>query len=67
MKAENIELLKIFLFQQCEKSRKYAHPYNRIGKKFLLFDIDDIEKLVDLVRYVAEDEKYEQYEVSIKQ
>lgn len=67
MKIENIELLKTFLFQQCEKSRKYAHFYNRLGKKFLLLEIEDVEGLVDLIKYIAEDEKNEQYEVAIKQ
>lgn len=67
MKEENIEMLKSFLHQQCKKSLEYAKPYNRIGKSFLLFDIDDIERLVDLIKYIAEDEKINNTRRAIKQ
>ena len=67
MKTGNINEIKTFLLRQCEKSRKYAIPYNRIGEKVMIFDMDDLEEFVDLIKYIAEDEKYEQYKVSIKQ
>ena len=67
MKIENIYKLKTFLFQQCERSRQYSNSYNKIGDNFMLFKTDDIEELVDLITYIAEDEKHEQYEISIKQ
>ena len=61
MKIENIYKLKAFLFQQCERSQQYS------GGSFMLFKTEDIEELVDLIKYIAEDEKHEQYEISIKQ
>ena len=67
MKMVNINELKTFLLRQCEKSRQYVTPYNRIGKKVMVFDMDDLEEFVNLIKYIAEDEKYEQYKVSIKQ
>ena len=67
MKEENIEMLKSFLHQQCNKSLEYAKPYNRIGKSFLWLDIDDIEELVDLIKYIAENEKINNTKQAIKQ
>ena len=67
MKIENIYKLKAFLFQQCERSRQYSNFYDEIEGSFMLFKTEDIEELVDLIKYIAEDEKHEQYEISIKQ
>ena len=67
MKIENIYKLKTFLSQQCERSRQYSDFYDEIEGSFMLFKIEDIEELVDLIKYIAEDEKHEQYEISIKQ
>lgn len=67
MKIENIYKLKTFLSQQCERSQQYSDFYDKIGGSFMLFKTEDIEELVDLIKYIAEDEKHEQYEISIKQ